>query len=76
MSKSVFLNLQMAMLQKLKALDPDTCGIVRFYDSFVHNGLSCMVFESLDIDLLEFVNARGSPMSLMEMRPIIQQVRV
>ena len=66
----------MAMLQKLKVLDPDTCGIVRYYDSFVHKGLICMVFESLDIDLLEFVNGRDSPMSMMEMRSIIQQVWV
>ena len=70
------MNLRMAMLQKLKVLDPDTCGIVRYYDSFVHKGLICMVFESLDIDLLEFVNGRDSPMSMMEMRSIIQQVWV
>ena len=76
MSKSVFLNLQMTMLRWLKALDPDTCGIVRFYDSFVHQGFHCMVFESLDIDLLGFLNGRGSPMSMTEMRPIVQQVWV
>ena len=64
----------MAMLQKLQVLDPDTCRIVRFYDSFMHKGFKCMVFESLDIDLLGFVNGRGSPISMTEMRPIIQQV--
>ena len=76
MSNSVFVLLQMTMLQKLQVLDPDTCGIVRLYDSFVHKGFKCMVFESLDIDLLGFINERGSPLSMKEMRPIIQQVWV
>ena len=73
-SKYVFLYSQLAMLQKLKVLDPDMCGIVRFHNSFVHKGLRCMVFEPLDVDLLEFVNGRDSPLSMAEMRPIIQQV--
>lgn len=67
---------EMAMLHSLKALDPDTCGIVRFYDSFMYEGFQCMVFESLDINLLEFLNERGSPMDMTEMRCIIQQVWV
>ena len=66
----------MAMLQKLSILDPDTCGIVRFHHSFVHKELTCMVFESLDVDLVELVNGRDSPLSMTEMRPIIQQVRL
>ena len=66
----------MAMLETLQVLDPDTCGIVRFYNSFMHEGLRCMVFESLDINLLDFFNGRHSPMSMMETRRIIQQVWV
>ena len=61
------------MLRKLNVLDPEECGIVRFYGGFVHQGFQCMVFESLDVDLLGFLNDRG-PMSLVEMRPVIQQV--
>ena len=64
----------MAVLRMMQVLDPDTCGTVRFYKSFVHKGLRCMVFESLDVNLLDFLNKRHFPMSMMEMRCIIQQV--
>ena len=64
----------MAILHTLQVLDPDVCGIVRFYDSFMHKGFKCMVFESLDMNLLDFLNDRGSPMSMMETKRIIQQV--
>ena len=64
----------MAVLQMMKVLDPDTCGTVRFHNSFVHKGLRCLVFESLDVNLLDFLNERDRCMSMMETRRIIQQV--
>ena len=66
---------QVAMLNRLRCLDPDTCCIVRFDESFVCCGHTCLVFHKLDVSLLTYMGRRGSkPLCLSEIRPIMQQV--
>ncbi|KAK0134250.1 Homeodomain-interacting protein kinase 3 [Merluccius polli] len=68
---------EIAMLQRLKALDPDKCNIVRWFEHFVHRGHTCMVFEMLDISLFDFMSARHQqPLSLLEISVITQQLAV
>ncbi|CAL8312191.1 unnamed protein product [Merluccius merluccius] len=68
---------EIAMLQQLRALDPDAYNIVRWFEHFVHRGHTCLVFEMLDISLFDYMNARHlQPLSLLEMSLITQQLAV
>ena len=66
---------QLAMLSKIRTLNPDTCCIVRFLESFVSRGHVCLVFEKLDVPLTTYkLGRRYNLWSLIYIRPIIQQV--
>lgn len=46
---------EIKILKRLKVIDPDGCGIVRFYESFLHKGIICLSFEVLDQDLKAYI---------------------
>lgn len=46
---------EIKILKRLKVFDPDGCGIVRFYESFLHRGIICLSFEVLDQDLKAYI---------------------
>ena len=69
-----WIHLQILMLQIIKALDPDKCNIVRWFEHFVHRGQTCLVFEKLDISLYDYRNSTLQPLSLLELSVITQQV--
>lgn len=46
---------EIKILKRLKVFDPDGCGIVRFYESFLHRGIICLSFEVLDLDLKAYI---------------------
>lgn len=46
---------EIKILKRLKVFDPDRCGIVRFYESFLHRGIICLSFEVLDQDLKAYI---------------------
>ncbi|KAM3863883.1 homeodomain-interacting protein kinase 2-like [Diretmus argenteus] len=63
------------MMERLRVLDPDDSCIVRYYDTVVMDKKTCLVFECLDISLLELMRQReGRPLPLHELRSIIQQM--
>ncbi|KAM7395357.1 hypothetical protein PAMA_006899 [Pampus argenteus] len=64
-----------AIYKKLEALNSNKFNIVRRISSFTYEGLYCLEFEKLDINLHEFV--QRSPfqsLELKEIRPILQQI--
>ncbi|XP_030255859.1 uncharacterized protein LOC115571020 [Sparus aurata] len=64
-------------LEVTRALDPDKHNIVRFMESFRFNGLSCLVFEILDMSLYDLIIERDqTPLRLNEIRPVIHQLLV
>uniref|UniRef100_A0A8C9Z977 Protein kinase domain-containing protein n=1 Tax=Sander lucioperca TaxID=283035 RepID=A0A8C9Z977_SANLU len=64
-----------AILQKLRAFDPDTWHFVRWDSSFIYKAHLCQEFELLDMNLKEFVNMRHtSSLPLRDIRPILHQV--
>lgn len=46
---------EIKILERLKVFNPDGCGIVRFYESFLHRGVICLSFEVLDQDLKAYI---------------------
>ncbi|XP_029929810.1 homeodomain-interacting protein kinase 1-like [Myripristis murdjan] len=67
--------LEVSMLKKLRALDPDKCNLVRWNGCFNHRGHFCLEFEMLDISLRDFLKQRGfRGLSLSEIRPIMHQL--
>ncbi|XP_072304729.1 homeodomain-interacting protein kinase 1-like [Eucyclogobius newberryi] len=65
-----------AALSMLKQLDQDKCNIVRWNHIFMDKGYICLEFERLHTSLHDFMGARVKPLSLCEIRPIIQQVAI
>lgn len=66
---------QEALLKKIQALNSDKFNIVRWIDSFIYEGLYCLEFEKLDINLHQFVwRSPSQSLALKEIRPILQQV--
>ncbi|XP_035489622.1 homeodomain-interacting protein kinase 3-like isoform X2 [Scophthalmus maximus] len=67
--------MEVAALKKLKALDPDKCNFVQWYQVFVVRGHICLEFEHLDKSLADFMKERlFRPLLLKEIRPIVQQL--
>ncbi|KAG8001366.1 Homeodomain-interacting protein kinase 2 [Nibea albiflora] len=65
------------MLKAIRTLDSDKNNIVNFIEGFRFNNLSCLAFEMLDRSLWDLMKERRwIPLSLNEMRPIIQQLMV
>ena len=63
------------MLTYLRALDPDSCGIVRWLGDFKHGPHICLVFELLEQSLLDFVcQTANHCLPLMQIKHIVEQV--
>lgn len=66
--------LEIAMLKRLRCLDPDTCNIIRWNEFFFHRDMICLSFELLDLSLRDFmINRENAPLPMSELRPIIHQ---
>ncbi|KAM7367873.1 hypothetical protein PAMP_014142 [Pampus punctatissimus] len=64
-----------AIFKKLEALNSNRFNIVRWIGSFTYEGLYCLEFEKLDINLHEFVQrSHFQSLALKEIRPILQQL--
>lgn len=73
MAKDLVFSLQLAMLNRIRGLDPD--NLVRFLEGFEYQGYTCLAFEMLDKNLHELLKERRHNMlSLQEIQPIAQQV--
>ncbi|XP_029912344.1 homeodomain-interacting protein kinase 2-like [Myripristis murdjan] len=65
---------ELAVLKKVKSLDPDTCNIVQWNCSFIYRNYMCLEFELLDVSLRDFLKQRNYwPLPLKEIRPILHQ---
>ncbi|XP_055078973.1 interaptin-like [Periophthalmus magnuspinnatus] len=67
---------EVEILEELRLLQPDKYNIVRFIEYFAEQDSECMVFETLDRSLFDFMNMRGKLLSLCELRPVVQQLLV
>ncbi|XP_053277900.1 homeodomain-interacting protein kinase 2 [Pleuronectes platessa] len=66
-------NQEVAALKKLRSLE--SFYLVQWYQSFFDRGHICLEFEHLDKSLLDFMRQRCfRPLSLIEVRPIVQQI--
>ncbi|XP_071398127.1 homeodomain-interacting protein kinase 3-like [Centroberyx affinis] len=73
--RRIYATREVNMLQTLKCLDPDKCHIIRFHESFRTRCGTSLVFEVLDISLLNYMWGRGRlPLEFDDIRPIIQQL--
>uniref|UniRef100_A0A3B4WM51 Protein kinase domain-containing protein n=1 Tax=Seriola lalandi dorsalis TaxID=1841481 RepID=A0A3B4WM51_SERLL len=68
---------EVAMLEAVRALDPDKKNIVRFMEDFRFNELSCLAFEMLDRSVWDLMKERDwEPLSVSEIRPVTHQLLV
>uniref|UniRef100_A0A8D3C6Y1 Protein kinase domain-containing protein n=1 Tax=Scophthalmus maximus TaxID=52904 RepID=A0A8D3C6Y1_SCOMX len=68
---------ELAILEKVRVLDPDQHNIVKFIENFQFGELPCLAFEMLDMSLTDLIKERESAeFSLNEIRPVTQQLLV
>ncbi|XP_033838648.1 homeodomain-interacting protein kinase 3-like [Periophthalmus magnuspinnatus] len=67
---------EVEILEELRLLQPDKYNIVRFIEYFAEQDSECMVFETLDRSLFDFMDMREDVLSLCELRPVAQQLLV
>lgn len=65
---------EVAILEQLRCLDPDTSAILKWNSSFTHQNHICISFELLDQDLRDYVESRGKGLLIPEIKTIIWQV--
>ncbi|XP_012723410.2 homeodomain-interacting protein kinase 2 [Fundulus heteroclitus] len=65
-------NYEAAMMKFLMEHGLDQRNIIKFYHSFSSN--SCLVFETCDITLNDYIKERTQPMDLQDIRTVIQQL--
>ncbi|KAI3366989.1 hypothetical protein L3Q82_009623, partial [Scortum barcoo] len=63
---------EVSILQELMRHNLDQCNIVKFYDWYQMNNTTGLVFEFLDMTLLDYMNEDRLPLN--DIRPIIQQL--
>lgn len=67
--------LEVAMLKRLRCLDPDTCNIIRWNEFFFHKDMICLNFELLDFSLRDFlIDREYVPLPMSELRSVIHQI--
>lgn len=67
--------LEVAMLKRLRCLNPDTCNIIRWNEFFFHEEMICLNFELLDLSLRDYlIDTEYEPFTMSELRPIIHQI--
>ncbi|XP_031696577.1 homeodomain-interacting protein kinase 3-like [Anarrhichthys ocellatus] len=67
---------EVKMLEQLRTLDPEVNNLVRFEDSFIFKGMSCIAFQMLDRSLWDLMYERPAVLTLNEIRPIARQLLV
>uniref|UniRef100_A0A3P8W8H8 Protein kinase domain-containing protein n=1 Tax=Cynoglossus semilaevis TaxID=244447 RepID=A0A3P8W8H8_CYNSE len=68
---------EVAILEKVRALDPDQNNIVKYIDNFRFNDISCLAFEMLDRSLWKLMEMdKFEPLSLAEIRSVTYQLLV
>ncbi|CAJ1072333.1 laminin subunit alpha-3-like [Xyrichtys novacula] len=65
---------EIEILQTLRTLDADKSNIVQFFETFEHNGHTCLAFEMLDKSLFDLMIENCVPFSLHEIRSVAQQL--
>ncbi len=66
---------EIAILKKLRRLDPDTCNIAKWNGFFFHKENICLNFELLDQSLDSAMRSRdGKCLTVTELREIIRQL--
>ena len=69
--------IELSILERLKAEDADQHNFVRSLDFFSHKTHTCLVFEMLEQNLYDFLKQnKFQPLPLKYIRPIAQQVLV
>lgn len=69
--------IEIGILSKLNAEDVDKYNLIKATEFFQHKGHTCIAFEMLHINLYEELKRKDfSPMTLHDIRPILQQVLV
>uniref|UniRef100_A0A8C6S4A2 Protein kinase domain-containing protein n=1 Tax=Neogobius melanostomus TaxID=47308 RepID=A0A8C6S4A2_9GOBI len=61
---------------KNPALDSERCNVVQFKECFQYMGLTCLVFEMLNMSLWDLLKNHRPVLSISELRPIAQQLLV
>ncbi|XP_028298319.1 homeodomain-interacting protein kinase 3-like [Gouania willdenowi] len=68
---------ELSMLSKINLLDPDQFNLVKFHERFEYSSYTCLVFELLEMNLLQFLKTKlGSSMYVNQIRPIAKQMLV
>uniref|UniRef100_A0A8C6V839 Protein kinase domain-containing protein n=1 Tax=Neogobius melanostomus TaxID=47308 RepID=A0A8C6V839_9GOBI len=57
-------------------LDSERCNVVQFKECFQYMGLTCLVFEMLNMSLWDLLKNHRPVLSISELRPIAQQLLV
>lgn len=65
---------EVAILEQLRYLVPDTSAILKWNSSFTYQNHICISFELLDQDLRDYVESRGKGLLIPEIKIIIRQV--
>lgn len=65
---------EVAILEQLRGLDPDTSAIIKWNESFTYQDHVCISFQLLDQDLREYVEDRGEGLLIPEMKSVVGQV--
>ncbi|KAF7655857.1 hypothetical protein LDENG_00048880 [Lucifuga dentata] len=69
------INREVAMFEVVSVLDSVKDNIVCAFESFVHLGHTCLVFEMLDLSLYDLLEKSDwLPFSLSEIRPVTHQI--
>ena len=67
--------LEIAVLKRLRCLDPDTCNIVRWNGFFFDQEHICLNFELLDQSLRDYMADRNHQgLSIRELSPVVHQL--
>lgn len=62
------------MYEQISVLDPDKHNLLRLHEKFVDGENTCLVFEMLDMNLIQLLHKLKRTLTLAEIRPIAQQV--
>nr|XP_008274832.1 PREDICTED: homeodomain-interacting protein kinase 1-like [Stegastes partitus] len=66
---------EIAILKRLRCLEPDTCNIVQWDGIFLHKESICITFELLDQSLHHYLQEQNTwGLTMGELKPILQQL--
>lgn len=65
---------ELAILEQLRGLDPDTSAIIKCKESFSYQAHVCISFQLLDQNLREYVEDRGEGLLIPEIKSVVRQM--